>query len=280
MAVNYSAAAAELVRKGVIDVDLFKCPDQEPMLETARRQRPVYVHFPLTAGRSTGLVADFDALSERLQQTGTPFVNASLDPQIAPQAGMMDSLFEAIQRTLRDVRLLVAYFGADRVIVENVPYTKADASHAALAAEPVFIRQVVEETGCGFLLNLAHARRAARSLAMDTRTYLSLLPMASLRALHVTGVPRQIGPVGGPMTDPDWELFNWVIDQMHQGAWPAPHIIAFEYGGIGSEARTDAAVLARQLSCLHQAVQQLTESPVSLVRRNGHTCVLSRGGIQ
>ncbi len=262
LAVNYSAAAAELVRAGVVDVDLFKCPDWEPVLEAAQRQRPVYVHFPLAAGRCTGDVAGLDAITECLRLTGTPFVNTSLDPQIVPQSGMMGSLFEAIQRALQDVRTLAACFGTDRIVVENVPHAHDDAMHAALAAEPTFIRQVVEETGCGLLLNLAHARRAARSLAMDARLYLSLLPVKSLRALHVTGVPGPNDQTRSPMpmTDTDWDLFNWVMDQIHNGAWPAPRVIALDYGGAGPwfEARMDAAVLAHQIGCMQQTVEHLT----------------------
>ena len=271
LAVNYSTIAAKLVQTGSIDIDLFKCPDRASVLETARRQRPVYVHFSLTAGCRTGAAANLGAISERLIQTGTPYVNTRLDPQIEPQAGMMGTLFKAIKRTLHDVRTLVACFGANRVIVENAPYVKGYARHGSMAAETAFIRQVVEETGCGFLLNLAHARLAAQSMGMETRLYLSRLPVKKLRVLHVSGTSLKAGSVQAlrPMADLDWELFDWAVGQIREGNWATPRIIAFEYGGVGSqfEAHTDAAVLTHQLACLHQGVQHLSDN-ISRVRRS------------
>ncbi|HLV36123.1 MAG TPA: hypothetical protein VKY59_13445, partial [Spirillospora sp.] len=50
-ALNYSPQAAELLRAGDIDIDLFKCPDWPHLIEQARQQRPVYIHFPLVAGQ-------------------------------------------------------------------------------------------------------------------------------------------------------------------------------------------------------------------------------------
>ena len=272
--------AANLVRSGAIEIDLFKCPNRPRVVEKARRQRPVYVHFPLYAGRRVGEVTDLDAIGERLLKTGTPHVNTRLDPQIEARAGMMGRLFDAIDQTLRDVRTLVAHFDAERVVVENAPYYKDRAPDGAMAAEPALIRQVVEETGCGFLLNLAHARLAAQSMGMDACLYVSLLPVEAICALHVAGMPRWAGPLHEPMpmSDEDWDLFNWVVERIEAGAWGLPRVIAFEYGGVGPwfEARTDPAVLARQLSCLQQTIQQLAGyngAPVSL---NGFAKMLSR----
>lgn len=279
LAVNYSQMAATLVETGAMEVDFFKCPNRTRVLEKARRQRPVYVHFPLYSGRCMGEVADLDAVAERLQKTGTPYVTTRLDPQIEPQTGMMGGLFSAIDRTLRNVRTLAAHFGTDRVIVENAPYYKEQARHGSMAAEPAFIRQVVEETGCGFLLNLAHASVAARSMEMDARLYLSLLPVEALRALHVAGTPTQAGPLREPvpMTDPDWALFDWVVERIGEDAWGTPRIMALEYGGVGPwfEARTDPAVLARQLSCLQQTVRELAATATAPLRRNGFVQALS-----
>jgi len=274
LAVNYSAAAAHLVQTGRADIDLFKCPDRVSLLREARRQRPVYVHFPLYAGRRMGGITDLDAVAERLAQTGTPYVNAYLDPQVMPQAGLVSGMFDAIQRTVRDVEGLVARFGAARVVVENVPYYKECSMHESLAAEPALIRQVVEETGCGLQLNLAHARRAARSMAMDERRYLSLLPVAALRVLHVTGMPSHAGQARDPrpMTDADWNLFDWVADRMLEGTWGFPSVLALDYGGVGGwfAARTDEAVLACQIACLDQAARRLAEETAPTTRSRGY----------
>ena len=50
LAINYSSAAAKLVQDGKINIDYFKTPDWDWMVEEAKTLRPVAVHFTLEAG--------------------------------------------------------------------------------------------------------------------------------------------------------------------------------------------------------------------------------------
>ena len=58
------------------------------------------------------------------------------------------------------------------------------------ACLPEVVRRVIEETGCGLLLDLSHTRLAAQELGMDARDYISALPVERIHEIHVTGIQR------------------------------------------------------------------------------------------
>ena len=62
-----------------------------------------------------------------------------------------------------------------------------------------------------------------------------------------------------PLTDDDWRLAEWALGRIARGDWPAPQIIAFEYGGVGPgyEARTDEQVLRTQVPQVARRLQEL-----------------------
>jgi len=289
-ALNYSHPAVELFRAGRIAFDLLKCPAWPDLVAEARQIHPTYVHFPLRAGMGigdafdtdTGAPADWRAIESLLQQTGTPFVNLHLTqtaadhPDIPPGDPDPDRLLE---RMLRDVRAVVARFGAERVVVENLHGGRG--THLRPAILPQTIRRVVEETGCGLLLDVSHARLAARLLKMDARQYIAALPTGRIREVHLTGLQRfeghwverlrragvdaeTIAHWAGhltdhvPLTGADWDFTAWVMEQIHSGAWGRPQIVAFEYGGVGPlwSAITDRDALAAQVPRLYALVKQ------------------------
>jgi hypothetical protein len=55
---------------------------------------------------------------------------------------------------------------------------------------PETICRVVEETDCGLLLDLSHARLAAWALNMDPQDYVNQLPVQRICEIHVTGIQR------------------------------------------------------------------------------------------
>ncbi|QGS69666.1 hypothetical protein CV093_19595 [Oceanobacillus sp. 143] len=51
-AMNYSVEAKQLVDQGIIDIDMFKCPDfDQQLIRDAQEARHAYVHFALYAGQ-------------------------------------------------------------------------------------------------------------------------------------------------------------------------------------------------------------------------------------
>lgn len=291
-AVNYSAAAVELARAGKIKTDYFKCPAWQDRLAEFQAAGAIYVHLPLIVGNGNGdafnhetrRVADWRAIEAMLAQTQTPLVNLHLAPSAKDFPDLpTDSLKPAhvqvlLERAIRDVQTVVQRFGKESVIIENTDGTE-EQLRAVVA--PELIRGVVAATGCGFLLDVSHARLAAINLGMDVADYIAALPVAHTKEIHVTGLQmfagewiaraREFGTSEQtialfrnrlidhlPMTDADWEFWAWAMHELRAGKWGAPWIVAFEYGGVGAlwEATTKRDVLLAQVPRLYASISQ------------------------
>lgn len=262
LAVNYSPEAANLLRAGAADVDIFKCPDWafdrwREVLDAARPLRPVYIHFNHQAGRGEMATTDWGAVRALRDETQTPFVNIHLAPIVRDFPGIAfddvseDAADRVARAVIADVALAARQFGPEHVIVENIPYWANPKGFMRLAVEPSVMRRVLDETGCGFLLDLSHARIAAHYLGRDVKEYIEEFPIERLRELHNTGLgmegPRLMDHL--PLTDEDWEFFDWALGCIQSGAWPEPWALAYEYGGIGPkfEHRSEQTALAADL---------------------------------
>jgi uncharacterized protein len=291
LAVNYSAATADLLQRREITFDYFKCPAWPDLVATAQMLRPVNVHFPLLVGAGrgdavdseTGTAPDWGHFENLLARTGTPLINVHLAapprdyPGVPLDTGDPSHIEWVTERLIADVSAVVRRFGAEHVIAENNPPSADDCLRPAYL--PEVITRVVRETGCGLLLDLAHVRLAAAALGMDVRRYASALPVERIREIHITGVqriegrwlarmaehnvpPATIDAMAGrtldhmPMTDEDWPLTEWAMGQIRSNAWREPWIVTFEYGGVGAlwESVTDAGVLQNQVPRLHTLV--------------------------
>ena len=299
-AVNYSSAAADLFREDRIQIDRFKCPAWPDVIAAAQALCPVYVHLPLRVGAGIGEAidteteqpADWGRLEPLLARTGTPQINVHLAPFTRDFPGMPADTTDPAHvemlyaRALRDVEALVARFGPERVVVENADDGKGVIPYPAL--QPSLIRGVVEVAGCGFLLDVAHARMAAHILGVDAREYIRGLPTRRTCELHLAGIQpfagrwmtlmrqegltdEDLGWFAGlepgqwvdhlPLVDGDWDFYQWALDQVHRGRWGEPWIATLEYGGVRGiwELLTDRAVLAEQVPRLHGLVKKYTQ---------------------
>ncbi len=232
-AVNYSPEAAALLADGSIEIDRFKCPDWPNLIAEAAETRPVYVHFPLITDEARLTKVDWAEVERLLVSTETPFVNMHM---MAPADG---DPADAVEGIIRAVRSVTARFGAERIILENVPYYGAMGDilgnrFLPVCVEPQTIRRILDETGCGLLLDISHARISASYLKRDARDYITALPLDRIRELHITG----LGPVGErmvdhmPMTEADWSMIEWAFDAIHRRLWGQPCTVALEYGGV------------------------------------------------
>jgi len=271
LAINYSPQAEALAAQGAIDFDLFKCPPAwDPvvpqhapdLLARARATRPIYLHFPLHAGDNSLRTTDWGQIEEALAQTETPFVNVHLQadakdfPHVAAVTTAPEDRNRIADALIRDVLLVTSRFGPERVIAENVPYRGPEGGRLAPCVDPDVIRRVVDEAGCGLLLDLAHARLTCLALGLDAREYVARLPVARLRELHVTGAQPEGGRLRDsmPMGEEDWDLTAWAIKRIRDGHWAKPWTLAFEYGGVGPNLawRSEASVIAEQLPRLKE----------------------------
>jgi uncharacterized protein (UPF0276 family) len=267
LSVNYSVELAELLREGRVAVDRIKCADWPDMIAAARGLgRPVYVHFPLDAGSPTGRPPNFEAASVMARETDTPYVNLHLttwqrDFPDYPADSTDPTLIDLVtRRMLADVRAAIDVVGRERIILENIPYFGPGTEFHRACVEPAVIRRVVEDTGCGFLLDLSHARIAAHYLDVDEHEYVAQLPLAQLRELHVTGVRFLKTRLADHMDlrDEDWSWVRFACDRIRAGDWPRPWTLALEYGGVGEpfKWRSDKTVLADQVPCLLDLVRR------------------------
>ena len=265
-AMNYSPEAEQLVAEGRIKLDLFKCPPiwdpvvpayAPDLLRRAKALGPIYLHFPLHAGRNQMGNTDWEQIDAALLETDTPYVNVHLQARTQDFAHMPvettdPAHLQTVTDTLiRDVLVVAERFGPERVILENVSYRGTDGSCLYPCVDPNVISRVVAETGCGFLLDTAHARLTAAALGIDVQEYISRLPLAHLRELHVVGVQSDGKRLRDSMAmgPEDWALIEWVGKQIAGGFWPSPWVLAFEYGGVGPSLdwRSEAAIMAEQV---------------------------------
>ncbi len=276
LAVNYSSQAARLLIEGQISVDLFKVLSNPDLIEIASYDADVYVHLPLRAGRGNLDTVDWDFIEDMLLQTNTPYVNLYLAPHAPdfPELALdtNDPVWRGrlIERMIRDVMIVKERFGGDRVILENAPWDVTPGYAVPRPAiEPEVIRQIVNETGCGLLLDLAHARISALYLGITVEDYISHLPVHSLREMHICGVQYDAYTDSWrdhfEMSEADWHLVEWAFSQIQQGKWGTPSIVALEYGGVTPrlEWRSEPSVILKELTRLGK----LMDRPIAIPQK-------------
>lgn len=256
-AINFSPQSLQLFREGVIKVDLFKFPPWPELLPVMRQVPAAYVHFDHIAGGGFPIEVDRAAAQRWLDETGTLFVNTHLalsavdfatDEPISPEM--------VIKKALVYVDYLGQSFGHDRVIVENLRYPLPGWNQGMLAeiVDPMVIGEIVRRSGCGFLLDVAHAMLACEGSGRDdAQAYMNALPVDALRELHLVGIRPNVKAKSRrddhfAMTEDDWLMAEWVLGRIREGHWRLPDILAFEYGGVGERFawRSELEVIAAQ----------------------------------
>ncbi len=265
LAINYSSAAAKLVQDGKINIDYFKTPDWDWMVEEAKLLRPVAVHFTLEAGNNSLGEVDWEKVRMLSQFTQTPYINLHLDarhshyPEIPVNTTNITDVERVLDTILADVMIVVERFEPERVIIENSPYREEEGNTMRLCVLPDIITRVVSETGCGLLLDISHAIITARHLGVEPDKYISELPLHQLKEMHFAGVHQN--HITGRLMDhlsiqeSDWHWLDWVLTRIHSGEWETPWLLAFEYGGVGGpfEWRSNPEVILQQVPELCRA---------------------------
>jgi hypothetical protein len=258
-AINFSYEAAELVRAGKMRVDRFKVPDWPDLMAAAGREGRIYIHFGINVGSNDSFTRDWKLADEQARASDTRYVNVHLaarEKDFAP-----GDMRGPIAKMMEDIQRAANFFGRERVIVENIPLGNPAEPFAKPCGDPESICSIVRGTDTGFLLDLSHARMAARHLGRDEREYVSALPVERLAEIHLTG----LGPWEGrlqdhlPMTEEDWKQTQWAFDEIAAGRWRTPGIVAFELGGVGGKfaARNDKAMMAEQVPRLYEMTHRL-----------------------
>jgi uncharacterized protein (UPF0276 family) len=250
-------------------VALFKCPEWPDLIAEVLQQCPCYPHFAFLAGRAQVQKADWSQVHRLIDLARAPHLNLHLGPCVTDFPGVAlessdprdrDRLIAAMTR---DVLFALREFPPERLALENLMWDPHPPWLIPLwALRPEVVREVIERTGCRLLLDISHAGVTGRRLGMTAEEYILSLPVDRLAEMHVSGT--RLCEDGfwrdhHPMGDHDWRLAEWAFERIRGGDWPAPRIIAFEYGGIGPgfEERTDEQVLRAQVPRLARRLKEL-----------------------
>jgi len=257
-AVNYSIGLDNFLKNRDNLVDWIKCPDWFGLIMEARKIRPVYVHFDILVGLNKVKDLDWERDSIMLDLTSTPHVNCHLvtsrqtNPSSSADVLAMMHLWES------EITLLYTKFGKEHVVIEHFPYMPYH-PYMRAAVEANNIRAVVDQTGCGFLLDLAHARITAINFGLDLQEYTLTLPVHRLTEMHVTGIQQFNGCLHDHfmLKEEDWSYLEWVLKLMTEGQLPKPVVTSFEYGGVGETFawRTNPQVLEEQVPRLSELIK-------------------------
>ena len=257
-AVNYSNPLIQLLTEGAVEINLIKCPDWEGMLREAKPYGEITIHFDLEVGLGNTFRANFARIKKLMQQTFTPHVNTHLVTPHQFNPNSKEELKQINQLWREEIQVMINNLGAESVALEHHPYTEANPNIRPAAMTHVF-SDVIHDTGCMLLLDLAHARITADTLGINVKDYINDLPLDRLVEMHITGIKTHSGTLTDhfELGDQDWQTFAWALDQIKAGYWRAPEIVAFEYGGIGQTFvwRTDYDVLKTQVPQLYDLVK-------------------------
>lgn len=110
------------------------------------------------------------------------------------------------------------------VLLENMP---SFATHKyAFEVAPDHIRDALEQTTSGLLLDIAHARVVASVFELDVYEYFRRLPLEKVRQIHLSGPRRRNGYLYDAHEDlqaEDYLLLEWVL------AHSKPEVVTLEY---------------------------------------------------
>jgi uncharacterized protein (UPF0276 family) len=254
ISVHVSPHLLELLREGAVEVNYLKVGpwlgrENVPSLNS---DRPLLFHSDLILSGSQPLSPAVLAETQAwLALTGSPWLSAHIgfsceaitwEQTFVPAPGTrLLSGDEARANIVRNARQLAAAVAVP-LLLENIPrfFNRA---HDHVTA-PDFVAQVIAETGCGLLLDLAHARVSAAALGYAVPDYLARLPLARTVEIHVSGPRWRDGVLSDahePLQEEDYRLLAWVLGRTR------PRLVTLEYA-------RDKAALAEQIRRLQQTI--------------------------
>lgn len=230
LSVNHSQALLDLIRAGHVRADAVEWVDKLPLsliVETREFFPSLAFHFH--PGRFHRTQSWLTHLREYLQACPqSPYISVHLAPLpwLWTNAWMRHGRLlpgplrgASVQRFVQEVKWLQERSNLP-LILENMPALHP--TRFLFESDPAVIQKVLEETGCGFLLDLAHARIAAEARDISPEAYLSALPLERTAQIHLAGVRTgrdgRLFDAHEPLTDVDYRLLEWTLARV-QPAW-------------------------------------------------------------
>ena len=244
---NYSRPLMDLLGRGTVAVDWIKLSDPETVEEELARVRPVRPVLLHTLGRAgrrpeSWEAYPWDTLNRQLATADSPHIGLHLDlwaedwdEPLELQQGSRGQAMALLERLVDGILVAKRNLRVP-VLVENMPHYGPGSWRPRITIQPEAIWQVVEETGTGMVLDIAHLRCAAYHLGVDARAYARALPLDAVREVHING-PLMVPGEGlrdrhFPCGAEDYALLEWLLEQSDLG------IVTLEYGGFGERIET------------------------------------------
>ncbi len=251
LAVNDTPLSRGLLREGRLEVDYLETTG--PTADSAVAELPdvpLLLHnavWDWSLGHPQALAQDrvSPLTTERLAATRAPWLSVHIgfsaatvayDDGMRPTSPVVDRE-TLLQAMTTNVRELAERIGVP-LLLENLDYQVTGAYEHV--CEPDFVAALLEASGAGLLLDLAHAQVSAAKLGLSVESYLDRLPLDRVRQLHVSGPRARNGVLDDahePLLDRDLRLLERVL------AATAPWAVTLEYG-------KDAEALIAQLEAL------------------------------
>lgn len=196
LCVNYLEEIKELIEEGKIDfidyIKLFSINGDLSPIDWCITKKDVMFHGIVgevgsnIADKTFFENRDLDLQRRYYEITRTPYISMHIN-------SFVDSVInesEAIIYIKENVERLRKEFGKE-ILLENVPTHKGEAEYN-FYSNPDFISKVIEETSCGFLFDIGHARVSAENLGIPFDEYVARLPMDKLIEIHLAGCMKNL----------------------------------------------------------------------------------------
>lgn len=232
LAVNYLQEVQELFEEEKIDfIDYMKLysinGDLSPFDWCANHSNVLFHGFVGNASN----VADINFWENRDVELQKEYYKSGKTPYISMHINTSDKEIRSEEETLKiiiqNVEKIKEVFGME-VILENVPARYNDRTKDFIAS-PEFITKVINETDCGFLFDIGHARVAADVLQIPFDEYVSRLPMNRLIEIHLAGVIKKengtVDAIHKKMNEEDYLFLKDAVEK-----YDTLQIVTLEYG--------------------------------------------------
>jgi len=252
LSVNHSQTLLDLLSAGQVQVDAIEWVDKlsPEVIREARAALP-QIAFHFHPGRmrfSSKGVAHLREYLGLCPQSLHVSIHLAPLPMAITYPAMRWGVYlptmgakSAVKRFVRQVRWLQNRCDQP-VILENMPTLHPTRYH--FESEPAVIRDVLDQTGCSLLLDLAHARIAAQARSLPVEDYLAALPLEKTAQIHLAGVRAKpdgrLYDAHQHLLEPDYQLLEWTLRRTRP-AW-----ITLEYF------LEDPQALREQISKLRQ----------------------------
>ena len=238
LCVNYLEETKALLEEGKIDfidyIKLFSINGDYSPIDWCVKHKDVMFHGIIGPHESNIGERDFlegrDLEEQRrvFELSKTPYISTHINARY----GEIPQKEEALEIILSNVEMLRKEFGRE-IILENVP-ARRDREETKFFSDPEFISKVISETGCGFLLDLGHARVAADVLEIPFEDYIQRLPMDKLIETHLAGcMERMDGTLGANHSKMNEEDYRFLEDLLQNTK--TLRVVTLEYGTISTK---------------------------------------------